>query len=166
MYLIVAYFSLFGFCDVAIVCVFFSSRRRHTRCALGTVVQTCSLPILGARAFGGAEHQRQQRDFIADGRDRQRREDQPPPALTKFDGYRSLCILHRVSCTGSNLIAYGPSISYDNEASYVVITCTGSAGLLTGGPTYSKLILVAGRKGNKRPPRFHDAAGAWVALSA
>src|SRR3546814_9052165 len=121
---------------------------------------------LGARAFGGAEHQRQQRDFIADGRDRQRREDQPPPALTKFDGYRSLCILHRVSCTGSNLIAYGPSISYDNEASYVVITCTGSAGLLTGGPTYSKLILVAGRKGNKRPPRFHDAAGAWVALSA
>src|SRR3546814_4024672 len=25
---------------------FFSSRRRHTRCALVTVVQTCSLPIL------------------------------------------------------------------------------------------------------------------------
>src|SRR3546814_5182131 len=106
---------------------FFSSRRRHTRCALVTGVQTCALPI-------------------SDGRDRQRREDQPPPALTKFDGYRSLCILHRVSCTGSNLIAYGPSISYDNEASYVVITCTGSAGLLTGGPTYSKLILVAGRR--------------------
>src|SRR3546814_4389721 len=81
--------------------------------------------------------QRQQRDFIADGRNRQRREDQPPPALTKFDGYRSLCILHRVSCTGSNPIAYGPSISFDNEASYVVITCTGSAGLLTGGPPYS-----------------------------
>src|SRR3546814_1617551 len=26
-------------------CVFFSSRRRHTRCALGTGVQTCALPI-------------------------------------------------------------------------------------------------------------------------
>src|SRR3546814_7171695 len=27
--------------------VFFSSRRRHTRCALVTVVQTCALPIYG-----------------------------------------------------------------------------------------------------------------------
>src|SRR3546814_3148359 len=27
-------------------CFFFSSRRRHTRCALVTGVQTCSLPIL------------------------------------------------------------------------------------------------------------------------
>src|SRR3546814_6109718 len=26
---------------------FFSSRRRHTRCALGTGVQTCALPISG-----------------------------------------------------------------------------------------------------------------------
>src|SRR3546814_4319472 len=37
---------------------FFSSRRRHTRCALVTVVQTCALPILGdkveARFRGGA----------------------------------------------------------------------------------------------------------------
>src|SRR3546814_2700367 len=33
----------------AYVCVFFSSRRRHTRCALVTGVQTCALPIL----FGG-----------------------------------------------------------------------------------------------------------------
>src|SRR3546814_6618661 len=29
---------------------FFSSRRRHTRCALVTGVQTCALPILGALA--------------------------------------------------------------------------------------------------------------------
>src|SRR3546814_3966139 len=28
------------------ICVFFSSRRRHTRCALVTGVQTCALPIL------------------------------------------------------------------------------------------------------------------------
>src|SRR3546814_1572118 len=27
-------------------CLFFSSRRRHTRCALVTGVQTCALPIL------------------------------------------------------------------------------------------------------------------------
>src|SRR3546814_13542290 len=29
---------------------FFSSRRRHTRCALVTGVQTCALPISGPRA--------------------------------------------------------------------------------------------------------------------
>src|SRR3546814_1888619 len=32
-------------CDCICVCVFFSSRRRHTRCALVTGVQTCALPI-------------------------------------------------------------------------------------------------------------------------
>src|SRR3546814_15804242 len=31
------------------VLFFFSSRRRHTRCALVTVVQTCALPIFVAR---------------------------------------------------------------------------------------------------------------------
>src|SRR3546814_5452932 len=33
-------------------CLFFSSRRRHTRCALVTGVQTCALPILWARTRG------------------------------------------------------------------------------------------------------------------
>src|SRR3546814_18854510 len=33
-----------------LLCFFFSSRRRHTRCALVTGVQTCALPIyIGAR---------------------------------------------------------------------------------------------------------------------
>src|SRR3546814_1135553 len=36
----------FIFC---IFCVFFSSRRRHTRCALVTGVQTCALPISWSR---------------------------------------------------------------------------------------------------------------------
>src|SRR3546814_8146984 len=31
--------------DVCLVLFFFSSRRRHTRCALVTGVQTCALPI-------------------------------------------------------------------------------------------------------------------------
>src|SRR3546814_1089845 len=55
------------------VCVhlnfFFSSRRRHTRCALGTGVQTCTLPIsflppgfcrvatIGPRSLGSAASQ-------------------------------------------------------------------------------------------------------------
>src|SRR3546814_21163518 len=33
-------------CDFMYVIFFFSSRRRHTRCALVTGVQTCALPIL------------------------------------------------------------------------------------------------------------------------
>src|SRR3546814_4800039 len=36
---------------VAVV-VFFSSRRRHTRCALVTGVQTCALPILPGASSG------------------------------------------------------------------------------------------------------------------
>src|SRR3546814_1364692 len=35
-------------------CVFFASRRRHTRCALVTGVQTCALPILAAGVVDGA----------------------------------------------------------------------------------------------------------------
>src|SRR3546814_2973583 len=33
------------------VCFFFSSRRRHTRCALVTGVQTCALPIFVGEAI-------------------------------------------------------------------------------------------------------------------
>src|SRR3546814_10594606 len=35
---------------------FFSSRRRHTRCALVTGVQTCALPILREVGVGAAEN--------------------------------------------------------------------------------------------------------------
>src|SRR3546814_1537217 len=54
-----------GFCSVLVLgFFFFSSRRRHTRCALVTGVQTCALPICDhragalrrpARSGGGAE---------------------------------------------------------------------------------------------------------------
>src|SRR3546814_11897925 len=37
---------------------FFSSRRRHTRCALVTGVQTCALPIFIAHRSGGGERHR------------------------------------------------------------------------------------------------------------
>src|SRR3546814_5933757 len=46
-------------CDYVFFCVFFfSSRRRHTRCALVTGVQTCALPIcrfFKTRAFPAPE---------------------------------------------------------------------------------------------------------------
>src|SRR3546814_2966537 len=34
---------------LCLICFFFSSRRRHTRCALVTGVQTCALPIFSRR---------------------------------------------------------------------------------------------------------------------
>src|SRR3546814_7852406 len=41
---VVGYVLVLVYC---VACVFFSSRRRHTRCALVTGVQTCALPISG-----------------------------------------------------------------------------------------------------------------------
>src|SRR3546814_3719535 len=38
-------------CFVVCVVFFFSSRRRHTRCALVTGVQTCALPICAAHIY-------------------------------------------------------------------------------------------------------------------
>src|SRR3546814_18453682 len=49
MYDVLFMFSFCVFCDV---CFFFSSRRRHTRCALVTGVQTCALPIFAPADFG------------------------------------------------------------------------------------------------------------------
>src|SRR3546814_4077291 len=44
--LVCFYVYLYLCCHIfVIVCFFFSSRRRHTRCALVTGVQTCALPI-------------------------------------------------------------------------------------------------------------------------
>src|SRR3546814_2849477 len=41
-------FGSFKLCDRVVYIFFLSSRRRHTRCALVTGVQTCALPILSA----------------------------------------------------------------------------------------------------------------------
>src|SRR3546814_16002503 len=43
-------------------CFVFSSRRRHTRCALVTGVQTCALPILARFGFGAAAEVARHRD--------------------------------------------------------------------------------------------------------
>src|SRR3546814_3458061 len=55
---------------------FFSSRRRHTRCALVTGVQTCALPICRQAAGGGVRGEQQAeileiRHHVADGGRRQ-----------------------------------------------------------------------------------------------
>src|SRR3546814_3625780 len=40
---------------VVVLCFFFSSRRRHTRCALVTGGQTCALPIFSSASLPSAE---------------------------------------------------------------------------------------------------------------
>src|SRR3546814_3057983 len=53
--LLLCLYLVVGFCLCVVLCIvntlllcfFFSSRRRHTRCALVTGVQTCALPICG-----------------------------------------------------------------------------------------------------------------------
>src|SRR3546814_4580367 len=50
-------------------CLFFvSSRRRHTRCALVTGVQTCALPISGEHASGGHQPQSKRALALGEGR--------------------------------------------------------------------------------------------------
>src|SRR3546814_4013824 len=39
------YCTIVCYSEYVFMCFFFSSRRRHTRCALVTGVQTCALPI-------------------------------------------------------------------------------------------------------------------------
>src|SRR3546814_14729634 len=49
------------------MCFFFSSRRRHTRCALVTGVQTCALPIWSGIAVAAADRShRPDRDSAQD----------------------------------------------------------------------------------------------------
>src|SRR3546814_5860344 len=50
-------FLIMCLCYLYFVSFFFSSRRRHTRCALVTGVQTCALPI--CRYASAASYQRQ-----------------------------------------------------------------------------------------------------------
>src|SRR3546814_4171372 len=55
-----------------VCCFFFSSRRRHTRCALVTGVQTCALPICGPIGRDGHPRRtchRDHRDTDGRGRD-------------------------------------------------------------------------------------------------
>src|SRR3546814_14439768 len=66
---------------------FFSSRRRHTRCALVTGVQTCVLPISGLRRSG-------EDDALADGGGKKRRVviGQGLGRLPRKDGTRAAAI--------------------------------------------------------------------------
>src|SRR3546814_1843522 len=67
---------------------FFSSRRRHTRCALVTGVQTCALPISLVPAFDGASPRKLGR--MRDGTDltRERPHDRGRPSSNRSEERR------------------------------------------------------------------------------
>src|SRR3546814_8585426 len=68
---------------MCMVMFFFSSRRRHTRCALVTGVQTCALPI--SLAFHGITDQMPRRVWIAIGpKDWKPQIDYPPLRIVRF----------------------------------------------------------------------------------
>src|SRR3546814_1429482 len=48
--------------------IFFSSRRRHTRCALVTGVQTCALPIYQSRNNNGDNYPYNDHDKFTEGK--------------------------------------------------------------------------------------------------
>src|SRR3546814_7182472 len=54
----ISYFVWLCLCvtSVFFICFFLSSRRRHTRCALVTGVQTCALPICSCSFVGHPVH--------------------------------------------------------------------------------------------------------------
>src|SRR3546814_8656529 len=62
-----------GFIRVLVGCFFFSSRRRHTRCALVTGVQTCALPISVSDADLFALKRRMRGHLVDDARRRMTR---------------------------------------------------------------------------------------------
>src|SRR3546814_16360529 len=79
-------------CYILFLCMFFfSSRRRHTRCALVTGVQTCALPIYGPVPADIGEHRGEERDVEdgAGGREARRhdgpRRDLPQPERRQHD---------------------------------------------------------------------------------
>src|SRR3546814_18427273 len=130
---------------------FFSSRRRHTRCALVTGVQTCALPICrpDAAAISAALAALRQRlgDRLScsaavreqHGRDESYHTPLPPDAVAFVDGTEEvaavveICAAHRVP-----VIPYGAGTSLDGQV--------GSGG---GGVTVARSTSGARRVGKE-----------------
>src|SRR3546814_2635171 len=88
-------YSFFGWSYDTVFVFFFSSRRRHTRCALVTGVQTCAVPIFG---FGLGE-------FVVADADRlgpQRVADPGTGRAGQLDRRRQLAQLRRADLIGEN----------------------------------------------------------------
>src|SRR3546814_12332505 len=83
---------------------FFSSRRRHTRCALVTGVQTCALPIFKRRGSRGCRIGRPDRLGLA-GHHRRRVDRRDLPALGMARAWGSLAGMACREGTGSRVIA-------------------------------------------------------------
>src|SRR3546814_8764105 len=84
--------SIGVFLSLLLCFVFFSSRRRHTRCALVTGVQTCALPIYGSRRWPRPDRGRHpsvqpgRRRARADGKSQPRRPRRPEGGIMTVIG--------------------------------------------------------------------------------
>src|SRR3546814_5978506 len=88
------------------VLCFFSSRRRHTRCALVTGVQTCALPIFAVRLFAnlGESLDRDFGKFTARDRD-----------MMEGDPCGFSCVSHRRDSWLAGLFTVGPVADHRAE---------------------------------------------------
>src|SRR3546814_4506170 len=90
---------------LCIICFFFSSRRRHTRCALVTGVQTCALPIW--RILQPHIHRAARRvAYVAD---------EPVAALAPASG--QVVAAHRLGLTAETLCEIGCVLASHHAAS-------------------------------------------------
>src|SRR3546814_18894589 len=80
------------------MCFFFSSRRRHTRCALVTGVQTCALPIWSCPALRA-----------------ELKGDEPPARQATVPKHKAAAVLPQFSGPMQVLVGIGhPGSRYDN----------------------------------------------------
>src|SRR3546814_4058671 len=93
------------------VCFFFSSRRRHTRCALVTGVQTCALPISLIAAILN-ETQSASRHCIEPRKDRYHSRDHPFGGKLRYcPAEKDIGIIKNVGATKKNNIAMLTTLS-------------------------------------------------------
>src|SRR3546814_6588746 len=114
---------------VVLVHFFFSSRRRHTRCALVTGVQTCALPIcyikLGqpATTLSGGEAQRVKLSKELSRRDTGRTLyilDEPTTGLHFHDIEHLLAVLHKLRDDGNTIVVIEHNLDVIKTADRVV----------------------------------------------
>src|SRR3546814_3593898 len=101
---------------------FFSSRRRHTRCALVTGVQTCALPISGFYRAGWLFH---------DGRDRARMITRDIRSITPEDLEGFDAVVHLAELSNDPLCENAPDLTFEinHQASVRLAKAAKAAGV-------------------------------------
>src|SRR3546814_10654187 len=127
---------------------FFSSRRRHTRCALVTGVQTCALPICLTAIAGSSEVV--ERGFVTYSNEAKTELIGVPTGLIERHGAVSAQVAHAM--------AEGALAQSRADASVAVTGVAGPGGATPGKPV-GLVYLCAGRKGGEPIVERHQFHG-------